>query len=326
MIGDGGQRFQPAWHEDIAEAIAIAAERSDLAGRTLELAGTELTSQRELLEMLQELTNRSPAVAPVPHLLASLGMKAAELVGLDVGFNESQLQMLIEGNVIAGDATNALTEVLGIVPTPLRRGLAMLADVQPEQLPAEGIGRLERKRYWVEIRGARVDADELFTRLRTRFGRFMASLVETDAEPEAAAHIEPGATLTLSLPLRGHVQVRVAEVNAAKREFTLVTVDGHPLAGAARFRLEERGGSLRFEVCVYERPATLADLVAMRALGDALQSSTWITVVENVVRESGGNAGEVRRSSDELGQRETREVEEWAEELVLTRKRDEASV
>ena len=325
MVGDGSQQFQPAWHEDIAEAIALSVERDDVIGRTLELAGAELTTQRELFDLMRTLTNRSPLVAPVPEVLASIGVKAAALLGIDAGVNDSQLQMLVEGSVIPADVSNALTEVFGVEPTPLRTGITKLLDVQPEHPLSEGIGAMRRKRYWADIRGAEMGPDELFALVRARFGQLMPSVVEPAAEPGTSSVIEEGATLTLALPLRGHVQVRVDELELPLRRFTLVTVDGHPLAGAVRFQVEEHGETLRFAVEVHDRPATLADFVAMQTFGDAVQAGTWTQLVENVVRESRGRA-EVEHTSEELAPSEARAVEQWAEEIVLARRRDESGV
>jgi NADH dehydrogenase len=325
MVGDGGQRVQPAWHEDVAEAIAASVERDDLVGRTLELAGDEVTTQRELLDLLGSLTNRAPAVAAIPPLLATLGVKAAELVGVDVGLSDSQLQMLFEESIIPADRENALVSVFGIDPTPLRAGLARLADVQPEQPLSRGVGPLRRKRYWADIRGAQMGADELFALVRSRFGELMPSVVESTAESGTPWMIEEGATLTLGLPLRGHVQVRAAELDLPQRRFTLVTLDGHPLAGTVRISVEARGQELRVEVQAHERPATLPDFLVMRTLGDPAQTETWKTFVRNVVRESGGLA-EVAHASEELAPSEARLVEQWADEMVLAQRRDESGV
>ena len=325
MIGNGAQRFQPAWHEDVAEAIAMSVERDDVRGRTLDLAGIELTSQRELLDLMRTLTNRSAIVAPIPEALAALGIKAASLVGIDAGVSESQLQMLVEGSVIPADMPNALTDVFGVEPTPLRVGIEKLLDAQPEQSMSDGIGRLRRKQYWADIRGAQMGPDELFARLRARFGQLMPSVVEASAEPGTSSTIERGATLTLALPLRGHVQVRVDELDLPSRSFTLVTVEGHPLAGAVRFRVDERGDIIRFAIQVHDRPATLADFVAMQTFGDAVQAGTWTQLVEHVVRECGGNA-DVKHTSEDLADSEARAVERWAEEIVLARRRDESGV
>mgnify|MGYP006200679147 CR=1 FL=1 len=71
-IGDGSQRFQPIWHEDLAEALAIAVERDDIANRELDLAGAEITSQNDLVQRLTRITRRDVPQVPVPELLAGL--------------------------------------------------------------------------------------------------------------------------------------------------------------------------------------------------------------------------------------------------------------
>lgn len=324
LIGDGNQSFQPAWHEDIAEALALAVERLDLAGRSLDVAGREVTSQRDLVRRFEQITARSPVLVPVPEFLAQAGLKAAEVAGVDVGFDENQMKMLLEGNVIPADAENALTRVFGVEPTPLDVGLRRLADAQPEQLPAHGIGSLKRKRYWADIRGSRFDPDRLLAHVRSQFAELAPSIMDPSAEPGTGARIVEGETLTLSLPLRGHVQVRVVEVE--DRRFTMLTLEGHPLAGAVRFQTDDQGGAVRFEIQVYERAATVVDLLMMRTLGELLQNGSWIRMVENVVRASGGQADEVRHTSETLSASEADVVQRWAEELVMQRKQDEAGV
>jgi uncharacterized protein YbjT (DUF2867 family) len=324
LVGDGTQPFQPVWHEDVAEVLTLALERDDGLGGVYDIAGEEVTSQRDLLGRFERLTGRSPVLIPVPEFLAQAGLEVAEVAGIDVGFNASQMQMLVEGNVLPPDANNALTRVFGIAATPLDEGLRLLADAQPEQLPAQGVGPLERKRYWVDIANSRFDADHLLQHVRIHFGELAPSIMSASAEPGTPTRIEEGETLTLSLPLRGHVQVRVAEVDT--RRFTLLTLDGHPLAGAARIQTEQVGDLVRFEVQVYGRAATVVDLLMMRTLGDTLQNSAWRRLIENVVRASGGSAGDVRFTRESLGASEAAVVQRWAEELVLMRKQDEAGV
>ena len=58
--------------------------------------------------------------------------------------------------------------------------------------------------------------------------------------------------------MRGHVQVRVAELSATHA--TLLTLEGHPLAGAVRFRCDRVDGIVRFQVEVFDRPANVLDL------------------------------------------------------------------
>ena len=169
VIGGGDQPVQPAWHEDIARGMVQAVERDDLDGRTLELAGAELTTQNDLIARLARITDRDVTRIPLPEMLASAGMKALGLVGIDVPFNEGQLKMLDEGNRIAPGRENALVTVLGVVPTSLDAGLELLADAQAEQLPEDGIGAMKRKRIWGDIQNSRMTPEQLVEHFRTHF-------------------------------------------------------------------------------------------------------------------------------------------------------------
>jgi NADH dehydrogenase len=321
-IGGGDDMFQPIWHEDLAEALVRVLERDDLARETLEVAGPDVTSQNELIARLSTITAREPVRVPLPDFLAKVGMRALGVVGIDVPFSDSQLAMLREGNVIANPAENALTERLGIVPTQLDRGLELLADAQEELHPEDGIGPLVRKRFWADIERSERDPDDLFEYFRTHLDEVTPGFVEFGAEPGTPNVIEDGATLTLSLPLRGHVQVRVAE--AADRRITLLTLDGHPLAGAVRFLFEYHGSDVRFEVQVYDRPANVVDFIAMRTVGDFLQNRTWKAVVENVVRASGGEArDDVKSESGALSDEDARAIESWVDAVAMRLKREE---
>jgi uncharacterized protein YbjT (DUF2867 family) len=324
MIGDGSQLFQPVWHEDVAEAIAIAVDRDDLNHGEYNLAGDDVTSQHDLVERMRRLTNRPVMSLPIPELIAEIGLKAADVAGVDLGFSESQLRMLVEGNVIPADIDNALTRVFDITPMPLDNGLRLLAEVQPEQLPDRGVGPLTRKRYWADIRGGHFDAELLLDYVRDNFASLAPPTMSSVTDVGAPIRIEEGATLTLSLPLRGQAQVRVAEVD--ERRFTLITLDGHPLAGAVRIQTDALGDAVRFEVQGYDRAASLPDLMLMRTLGTPIQDRAWTEFIDNVVRASGGDAAGVQYSTESLGPSEARVVQRWAEELVLLRKQREAEL
>jgi NADH dehydrogenase len=322
VLGGGDDTFQPIWHEDLAEALARIVERDDLAREDFDLAGPEVTSQNDLIRRLSRITGRGPLRVPLPEFLAKAGMRALGVVGIDVPFSDGQMAMLREGSLIADPKANALTEVLGVTPTPLDRGLELLADAQVEQLPHEGIGPLTRKRYWADIERSRLSPDALFEYVRTHLNAVTPDFVGVGAEPGTPSVIEEGATLTLSLPLRGHIQVRVAE--AAERRVTFVTLEGHPLAGAVRFLFDYHGPAVRFEIQVYDRAANTIDFVAMRTVGDFVQNRTWEAVVANVVRASGGEAREgVKSESTSLSADEARSVESWLDAVVTRMKREE---
>lgn len=285
LIDLGDQPFQPLWAEDLGAALAVALERQDLSGRVLLLAGPDTTSMQDLTDRLSRLTGRQPVQLPVPSALATLGAQAASLLGLRVPFDDNKLTMLREGNVIPPGESNALTDVLAIRPTPLDEGLMELANSQPEQL--EGTGSLVRRRFWTRLEGVTRYPKELFQEFRQRFFELAPEATLRDAdEPVEERRLEPGATLTLALPLRGHVQVRVVEMTS--NSMTLATLAGHPLAGVNTFRFEGTPGhDLRFEVETCDRSATPIDDFAMRAVGLLMKRWTWATLVERVAKAFG---------------------------------------
>jgi NADH dehydrogenase len=320
MIGSGDQPFQPIWWEDLATALATVVERDDLAGQALDLAGHEITSQKDLQARMGRLIGRDVQSIAVPELLASLGAKAVSMVGWKIPLSDAQLQMLREGNTIPEGRQNGL-DLLGVTPTPLDEGLRRLAELQPEQLPSQGIGALKRKRYWADIIGSTASPEALFTRFRTHFDEVTPVFVDAKAEPRTTETISEGETLTLALPMRGHVQVRVAATEP--RRVTLLTLEGHPLAGAVRFLCEPRGQATRFQVEVYDRAANVIDFIAMRAIGDRLQDQTWSHVVEKMVQLSGGSAPNgVERDSAALDDDEAAAIERWCEGLVMRARRE----
>ena len=322
VLDDGDQPFQPIWAEDAGAALAVAVEREGGAGRTLEVAGPDRTSMNDLIERLGEITGRKPLRVPVPGFLASLGMKAAETVGIDLPVNEGQLRMVRERNVVTAPEGNALTEVFHVTPTPLAEGLKRLADSLPELLPSEGVGSLKRKRFWADITGSRMTAEALFEHFRRHFDEITPWHVEVGAEPGTPKEPRAGETITLALPIRGHMQVRCVELTPTST--TLVTLEGHPLAGAIRFLAERRDDAVRFEVQVYDRAANVLDWLAMGTIGGLVQNATWRELVENVVEASEGTArAGVEQEVVSLDDAGAEEVKRWLEGLVVARKREE---
>jgi NADH dehydrogenase len=193
----------------------------------------------------------------------------------------------------------------------------------PERLPSEGTGSLERQRYWADIRGSTMTADQVFEKFRREFHTLTPDvLLQVGAEPGTPRELEEGNTLTMALPLRGNIQVRVIDISG--RTLTCVTLRGHPLSGAIRFMVEERpGGIIRFEVRSFTRPSDLVDLIGMRTFGKAAQKTTWRSVVDGVVQRSGGQAADgVQEEETRLEDDEAEHVERWVEELVMRKKRE----
>lgn len=318
LVDLGDQPFQPLWAEDLGAALAVALDREDLAERVLLLAGPETTTMQDLVERLGRLTGRQPIQLPIPSALASLGAQAASLFGLRVPFDDNKLTMLREGNVIPPGEVNALTDVLAVRPTPLDQGLTELASSQPEQL--EGTGPLVRRRFWARLEGVTRYPKELFQEFRQRFFELAPeATLRAAGEPVEETHLELGSTLTLALPLRGHVQVRV--VDLANNSMTLATLAGHPLAGVNTFRFEGTPGhDLRFEVETCDRSATFVEDLAMRTLGLFLKRWTWNTFVERTAQAFGSPPPvEVQTAEETLeGEDEKQALKEMERKIAAT--------
>jgi uncharacterized protein YbjT (DUF2867 family) len=319
VIAGGDKPFQPIWASDAGAALAIAAERDDLAGKVLELAGPEQTTYDEVVDRLAKITKRDPLRLPVPVPLASMALRAANALGADVPVDSGQLTMLSEGNVVTSPDGNALTTVFGLAGTSLDDGLRLLADAQPEVLPEEGVGALMRKRFWADIAGSTMTPEALFQHFVSHFSECTPWHVDVAAEPGTPTVPALGETLTLKLPIRGNVQIRILELD--ERRMTLCTVSGHPLAGAVRFLSEQRGSHVRFEVQVYDRPSNVADWIVMNPIGTRLQNATWRETVERVVKESGGRAVDgVEHDTAKLDDAQAAEVNEWLDRLVTAQR------
>lgn len=327
IIGDGEQRFQPVWHEDFGEVVARAVEE-EISGETLEVAGDEITTTRDLIERLARITNRNPSLVPVPSFVATLGVRAlealsldrvaADALNLDVSLDEAKVTMLLEENFIREPNANALTEVFGVEPTPLDAGLEALANSIPEQLPSSGFGPLRRKSFWADIEKSRHTPSSLVKLFRERCAEVMP--IEFGSEPNASNRVEKDSVLTASLPARGNIQMKVAE--AGRSRVTFITIEGHPLAGLVSFTAEKNGRALRFAVDLYARSANALDFLAMNSIGSVLQDENWIEVVGGMVELSGGRAPEgVFNDAETLEDDEAAEIESWAESLTLESRR-----
>lgn len=313
LVDEGKQPFQPIWHEDLGQALTLAVERPDVAGRILEVAGKETTSMSDVVSRLCRLDGRAPLRVPVPSILVRTAARAADALKLPFPVDAGKLAMLEEENVIRGE--NALLTTLGLKSTPLDTGLRRLLATLPEQTAQQGRGRLRRKAFWAQIHGASLTAPQL----RERFLESMGDVLALEGGPASGTRPRVGSVFTLNLPLRGVIQMRLAEARPTR--LTFLTLAGHPLAGALTFHFK-RGP--RFEIEIHTRPATTVDALAMAMGGGLLQDATWRETIDRVVALSAGSApAGIQEESVELPDHEAEEVERWMSELVVRRKRAE---
>jgi len=72
LIGGGKTRFQPVFVGDLGAAIAAAIDGAAKPGTVYEIGGPEVFSFRELLDLVQEWTERPRAYLPMPFWLTKL--------------------------------------------------------------------------------------------------------------------------------------------------------------------------------------------------------------------------------------------------------------
>jgi uncharacterized protein YbjT (DUF2867 family) len=321
VLGEGDQCIQPVWYEDLGSAIARAIELGEPTHATLSLGGHR-TTPKALLELMGEVTGKSPAIISIPPSIALTGTALAEAVGAEIPFNVTQLQMVLEENCVEKPEPNALIGTFGIDPIPLEEGLRILADSMPEQPPEEGRGRLRRKRFSATISGPGISADSLFRMIRADLTELIP--IPMGVEPGSAAPIELGTTLTAELWPRGTIQMRVEDLQ--EHQLTMVTLEGHPLAGLVRILTEKRPGGALAQIEVYARPADLPQWLATKAGASGVQSEMWRDALETIIERSGGSAPDGIESDEAtLDDLKGTLIEEWGDRLIAARQRDSLS-
>ena len=120
LIGGGETKFQPVYVGDVAEAIAQAVIRPDVAGKTFELGGPAVYSFKDLLQLILRETGRQRFLVPLPFFAAKMIGSMAQLtalVGIPPVLTRDQVLMLETDNVVATGAAGLAD--LGVQPTGL---------------------------------------------------------------------------------------------------------------------------------------------------------------------------------------------------------------
>jgi NADH dehydrogenase len=116
MFGPGLTRLQPAFVEDVAQAIAIASQRADARGRTFECAGPRVYTYDQLLRAIAAAMHVRARLMPMPfaawHVIAGL----AEWLPSPL-ITRNQVELMEVDNVASAGAPSF--SELGIVPRSL---------------------------------------------------------------------------------------------------------------------------------------------------------------------------------------------------------------
>jgi hypothetical protein len=186
----------------------------------------------------------------------------------------------------------------------------------PEQDLSDGYGSPQHRQFTARIERPVHGADELCKMFCADYDRFLP--VARASQQNNPRRVIEGETIVLSLPLRGDIAVRVEE--AAHNAVTLVTVDGHPLAGFVRFTWANERDGLTFQINVYDRPASLIDTIGMVLGGSMAQRSTWLAVVGRMIEAAGGTVVKgAQHQTRTLSDDEMLSVQEWLDQLRSSR-------
>ena len=118
LIAGGTSKFQPLLVTDLAQAIFYTATHKEPAGKTYELAGPEVFSFRQLLQLLRTTTKRSICLLTLPSPIASLMGFVSELLPLPPMITRDQVRLLKNDNVMS-DGAAGFAE-LGITPAAIQ--------------------------------------------------------------------------------------------------------------------------------------------------------------------------------------------------------------
>jgi NADH dehydrogenase len=125
LFGDGSTKLQPAYVEDVAEAVArlASAGRGDAAS-VFECAGPRVYSYRELVERIALLLQARTMLMPMPFAVWTALATAAEFVP-GAPLTRNQIELMRSDNVAAAGLPGF--EALGIEPRGVEEVLRMIA-------------------------------------------------------------------------------------------------------------------------------------------------------------------------------------------------------
>lgn len=123
MPGDGRFRLQPLAVEDMVDALSQCVERDDLDGREFDVAGPEMLTFREIVQIVADLVGLQRPFVRLPESVVLSAAGLAHRAGFPAPFTEEQLALFARESVLGTDR-NPLLEVFFVKPLPFREALA----------------------------------------------------------------------------------------------------------------------------------------------------------------------------------------------------------
>jgi uncharacterized protein YbjT (DUF2867 family) len=103
IIGNGRQRIQPIWADDLAKYFAAAVKRDDVANRVFELGGPDVVSWNEFWERLKRVRRIRRPSLHVPVGLMRINAAVTERLPGNIPLTRDLLTMLELGDNVASD-------------------------------------------------------------------------------------------------------------------------------------------------------------------------------------------------------------------------------
>lgn len=126
VVGSGRNRFQPIAAEDVAKCIALALERADLNGQTIEIGGPQQLSYLELMRLVARTLGKRRWRVHLPVWLMRLNVALLEKVQPRPPITTEQLRLLPVRNVAEPDS---VARTFGFTPRPLEGNIDYIRSV-----------------------------------------------------------------------------------------------------------------------------------------------------------------------------------------------------
>jgi uncharacterized protein YbjT (DUF2867 family) len=120
LFGQGETRLQPAFVEDVAEAVVVAMQQPDAGGRTFECAGPRIYTYAGLLRTIADAMQVKRPLMPMPFAVWHVVAGVAEWLPRPV-ITRNQVELMERDNVAAPHS--ACFAELGITPRSLEEVL-----------------------------------------------------------------------------------------------------------------------------------------------------------------------------------------------------------
>jgi NADH dehydrogenase len=115
LTGRGVARTQPVWAEDAAEGVVAALDRGPQGHVRHELAGPEVLTHREVVELVLRAAGRRRRTLPVPLATLRAVLKAGELLAGPTTFATWDEALMLAVPMLSADGPAGL-EALGVRP------------------------------------------------------------------------------------------------------------------------------------------------------------------------------------------------------------------